>query len=255
MVCWGKFVGDVWDQILSTSASRQGNVAENAIVLDARIRHWTENVLPTYPLLPPDRGPEVRHLRQRTVALTRLNNLRLLLRRKDMLSLKYDGGLGRMCGDLAIDTVERVKAHAPEAKIPSSFRHQMTAALGGAILILSTLLVRDLPSLGLQDKGAAYAESFRDAVGVLQDLAMYLQVARRVADDFKDVIHVVTAILNGGPPDLMPATFDHLFPYQVLDFAEQQGSVSDTGTWTGGENDSWDVEIQPSSGAHGVPWM
>jgi hypothetical protein len=255
MISWAKFVGDVWDQVLSTSATRQGIDVENAIILDARIKHWTENVLPTFPLLPPDRGPEVRHLRQRTVALTRFNHLRMILRKKAMLSLKYDGNTGRLCGDLAIDTVERVKAHAPEAKIPSSFRHQMTASLGGAILILSTLLVRDLPSLGLQDKGAAYAESFRDAVGVLQDLAMYLQVARRVADDFKDVIHVVTAILNGGPPDMMPATFEHIFPYQLLDFAEQQGSVPDSTTWTGAENDSWDFEIQPSTGGYGVPWV
>lgn len=261
MTSWGKFVGDVWDQVFSPSCTKRALQGENAFILDARIKHWTEAVLPTIPLLPPDHQPESRHLRQHTLVHTRFNHLRTLLSRRTMTSLKYDGNTGRLCGDLAIDTVDRIKTHAAEAKIPSSFRFHMTASLGGAILVLATLLVRDLTAVSLQDKAPAYAESFRDAVGILHDLAIYLQVARRVSDDLKDIIHLVTTILNGGPVDMLPAQVEELFPYNFLDFAEQTG-LSDAvgaGLWSGaeiGNSDSWDFELQPfPAGFHGVPWI
>ncbi|KAF2472467.1 uncharacterized protein BDR25DRAFT_302638 [Lindgomyces ingoldianus] len=281
MVSWAKLAGDVWDQVFAPGAARRGVDGENAAVLDARIKHWTEAVLPTIPLLPTDQPPEVRHLRQHVLVHTRLNHLRLLLRRRTMVRLKYDGSTGRLCGDLAIDIVQRIKAHTPEAKAPSSFRFHMTASLGSAILILATLLVRDLASIGLQDKQSAYADSFRDGVSILHDIAIYLQAARRVADDLKDIVHVVTAVLSQQQgqdgvitQNVIPLNIDDLFPYSTLDFAQQGGwgeyhgslgmagwnGTGGTGAAGGMDNqmtnlDSWDFELQPHSGGHGVPWI
>lgn len=290
MVQWGKLIGDVWDRMFAAAAT-QGMDGESTAVLDAKIKHWTEVYLPAIPLLPKDQTPEIRHQRQHTLVYTRLNHLRLLLRRRTMISLRYDGSTGRLCGDLALDNVQLIKAHSTDAKCPSSFRFHMTASLGGSILILATLLVRDLASIGLQDQQQAYAESFRDALAILHDLSIYLQAARRVVDDFRDIVNVVTTILNqqqvashgqDGAPSLFPANIDDLFPYGALDFAQQAGAgLPDAGRqqgggggngaaaghWTGNGNgnpdvanaaslDSWDFELQPTSaGGYGVPWI
>lgn len=255
MIAWGKLVGEVWDHVFAPGAAKHREEGENTAVLDARIKHYTEVTQPTIPLLPSDFSPEPRHLKQLALVQTRFNHLRLLLRRRAMTSLRYDGTTGRICGDLAMDTVQRIKDHSHEAKLPSSFRFHMTATLGGAILILSTLLVRDLGSIGLQDKAPVYAESFRDAIGILHDIAIYFQAARRVADDCKDIVRVVTTILNGGPPDLIPTNLIELFPYNALDCTQQSG-LPDTGGWNGADVanlDSWDFELQPSG--NGVPWI
>jgi hypothetical protein len=252
-------VGDVWALSLSPCAVKDQEELENAARLEVRIKHWIGHILPTIPLLPSEAPPEERHLRQYTMIHTRFNHLRLLLRRRTMLSLTYDGPTGRVCGDFALDTVHRIKDHAQDAKSSSSFRYHMTAALRGAILMLATLLVRDLGSLGLHDRASAYAEGFRDAVGLLHDLAIYLQAARRVAEEFKDITQVVTTILNGGPPEMMPTNVADLFTRGFLDFAqpgssELNGAVSWNGT--GGTNaDSWDIELQPATQGQGVSFI
>jgi hypothetical protein len=290
MIQWGKLIGDVWDRMFAAAAvtATQGIDSESTAILDAKIKHWTEVYLPAIPLLPKDgQTPETRHQKQHTLVYTRMNHLRLLLRRRTMISLRYDGSTGRLCGDLALDNVRLIKSHAADAKGPSSFRYHMTASLGGSILILATLLVRDLSSIGLQDQQSAYAEAFRDALALLQDLSIYLQAARRVIDDFRDIVNVVTTILNQqqnpnqsqgygqeglqgggtGNGSLFPANIDDLFPYGSLDFAQQAGAgLSDTGRgtavnegWNGGQDtgfDSWDFELQPNSiGGYGVPWI
>lgn len=289
MIQWGKLIGDVWDRMFAAAATAtQGIDSESTAILDAKIKHWTEVYLPAIPLRPRDgQTPETRHQRQHTLVYTRLNHLRLLLRRRMMISLRYDGSTGRLCGDLAIANTQLIKSHAADAKSPSSFRYHMVASLGGSILILATLLVRDLASIGLQDQQSAYAESFRDALAILQDLSIYLQAARRVIDDFRDIVNVVTTILhqqqvaaqNHGQEEglqtgsLFPANIDDLFPYGALDFAQQAGSViSETGRgagggggdahgqWTGSGQemgvDSWDFELHPNSvGGYGVPWI
>lgn len=291
MIQWGKLIGDVWDRVFAAAATATHGIdSESTAILDAKIKHWTEVYLPAIPLIPKDgQTPETRHQRQHTLVYTRLNHLRLLLRRRTMISLRYDGSTGRLCGDLALANTQLIKSHAVDAKGPSSFRYHMAASLGGSILILATLLVRDLSSIGLQDQQAAYADSFQDALAILQDLSLYLQAARRVLDDFRDIVNVVTTILNQQQNsakgqgqtqghdslqsgNLFPTNIDDLFPYGTLDFAQQAGAgLSDTGRvgsggdahgqWIGsGANiegtDSWDFELQPTGGGgYGVPWI
>ncbi|KAJ4350421.1 uncharacterized protein N0V89_009042 [Didymosphaeria variabile] len=52
MVCWGRLAADVWDGFFAAAPSKDGVANDNALILDARIKHWTEVVLPTIPLLP-----------------------------------------------------------------------------------------------------------------------------------------------------------------------------------------------------------
>ncbi|KAF2194024.1 hypothetical protein K469DRAFT_617820 [Zopfia rhizophila CBS 207.26] len=271
MISWAKLGGDVWDQVFAAGAAKRGVDGENTAILEARIKHWTDAVLPTTPLLPPDQPPDVRHLRQHVLVHTRLNHLRLLLRRRTMVSLKYDGNTGSLCGDLASDIVQKIKAHSPEARIPSSFRFHVTASLGSALLILTTLLVRDLAPIGLQDRQPAYAESFREGIAILNDLAAYLQVARRVTEDLKDIVQVVTSMLeqrqvvlhNQQDGGSATSNITNLFPYTALDSVQQAGLneyQGGFGIWNGadaplGSSETWDFEVQPARGGYGVPWI
>jgi hypothetical protein len=70
MVTFGKFAGEVWDQVFSAAASRNRDSGETVVVLDARIKHWQESILPTMPLLPISGVPSRTQLRQRSLVRT-----------------------------------------------------------------------------------------------------------------------------------------------------------------------------------------
>ncbi|KAF2104989.1 hypothetical protein NA57DRAFT_51776 [Rhizodiscina lignyota] len=128
------------------------------------------------------------------------------------------------------------------------------------------------------DQHFAYAESFRGAAQMLQNLAVSLQAARRIQDDLRDITHVVTSLLNqeqASEQDLMsllPQNIDHLFPYGAIDFAQQFSPwpheifsdrveinvhTSTDSTFDPdalGTLDPWDNALQSNHG-YGVPWI
>ncbi|PSN75475.1 hypothetical protein BS50DRAFT_671616 [Corynespora cassiicola Philippines] len=271
MIFWARLVGDIWDRVFAVSATKKGLENDVPVVLDARIKHWTEFVLPSIPLLPPDHAPELRHRRQHTLVHTRLNHLCLLVRRPQLLSLAYDATTARYCGDLALDTVQRIRPHSADARLPNSFRHCMAAALASALLPLCALLVRDLAPIGLAEQHPFYAEAWRDAMAVLHELAHSLPLARRVLDDYKDVAAVVGSAvqqvqMGGSVVGAVPQGVEDLFPYKCLDFG-MQGRVGGTGgeeswgqqqqqQWSEGQGaEGWDAEILARETGWGVLWV
>ncbi|KAH8816078.1 fungal-specific transcription factor domain-containing protein [Xylogone sp. PMI_703] len=273
MIIFAKFAGEIWDQVFSARASKISNNGETLAMLDARIKHWSDTVLPNIPLLPKNKTTTKRHLRQQLLVHTRISHLRLLLRRRMMISLKYDANTGQLCGDLAIEVIHQIKAHSLEVKQPSSFRFHMATSLGSAVLILATLLGRQLSDIGLQDKISEYTENFRDGVSMLHDLAAYLQAARRIADDLEDIIQVILSIINQQPitPQIdslafAPTDIDSLFPYGAIDFAQQAGFPGqfdsnpdfEPGLFSGDVEhafDPWVGGLQPPDNCYGVPWI
>ena len=199
-----------------------------------------------------------------------MNHLRLLIHRQTMVSLSYDLATGRLCGDLAIDIVQSIGQHGHEASQPSSFRFHMATSLGGAILILATLLVHPLSPAGLEKNHSAYADKFRHSLAMLRQLALYLQAARRIVSDLEDIIQVVLLVLDqpsfspqGSLISALPTNMDDLFPYTSLDFAQQAGMMGynvgdEGGTFDyDGTNtlDSWGNETRPLANVYGVPWI
>jgi hypothetical protein len=274
MVTFARFSGEVWDQMFSASVSKTVG-PETIAVLDAKIKHWAENSLPKIPLLPPNSEPTRRHLRQHILVHTRVNHLRLLLRRRLMVSLTYSAHDGRLCGDLATDIVHQITQHSSEAREPSSFRFHMAVSLGGALLILSTLLCRSLAELGLQDLYPTYVEAFRQGHTLLNELAAGLYAARRLLLDLKDIVHVVTTIIDHTvaapqqPLMNMPTNIDNLFPYGAVDFAQHggypyesyhQGHLRQNVSYNNYEQ-SWhdwegnETQMQATTQGYGVPWI
>ena len=145
----------------------------------------------------------------------------------------------------------------------------MAVSLGGSLLTLSTLLCRPLSELGLQNLYAEYAEAFRHGLSLLQEIGDGLYAARRMLLDLKDIIHVVTAIIDRPatapqqPPVNIPS---NLFPYGAIDFAQQSGSGYPYESYSyanvqqnfgydgvGPSWNGWD-ETNPNQG-YGVPWI
>lgn len=201
-----------------------------------------------------------------------------------MVSLEYGATDAIVSGELATEIVQDMQAHTYEVTQPSSFRFHMATALGGAIIILATLLSRDLSALGLLERHALYAESYRQGVSILRELAANLQCASRILEDMRNILKVVDLVLqqnhsprameNGALMDVVPANMDELFPYDPVNFnsifttetlgsfATLGGNTSHAGIQQGLDDDgmaaSWDAwgdaPLRASCG-YGVPWV
>ncbi|KAF2438015.1 hypothetical protein P171DRAFT_372491 [Karstenula rhodostoma CBS 690.94] len=269
MVCWGRLAADVWDGFLAAAMSKDGLASDNALILDARIKHWTDVILPTIPLLPPEFPPEARQLRQHTIVQNSLDQLRLLLFRQRMLSLRYDADVAFLCRDLAINIVQRAKSHQGDASQPTSFRFSMASSLGGAMLILATLLFRDLPYIASDDRSLTHSEeAYGDATSILVDLALGLALARRIKKDFAELENLHRQTID--PTELnfghdLPVDTKELFPYTSLDFTQQLGfnagvdpdnrHTNGSGSTSTLNTDLWSSVFATKEGKYGVPWM
>jgi hypothetical protein len=189
-----------------------------------------------------------------------------------MVSLTYSASTGLLCGTLATNIIERLGEHRAEMQQPSSFRFHLATTLGGAILILATLLCRDLSSIGLQEHKAAYVKSFSTAVEMLKELAQVLRAGRRIADDLDTVVSSVQSILlrsSFSPPrdgaDIQEGAFDNLFPYLNHDPNQlPETTFPPNGAETVGSTfnydmfatlDTWDNYFHPDADDYGVPWI
>ena len=262
MACWGRLAADAWDGLFDAAVIKSGFNSETAHMLDAQIQHWTNVILPSISLLPPDQSPQVTQVRQHNLVHTRLGLLRLYLYRQVMISLTFDGERGRICGDLAIELVQRVQEHNVETVPLHSFRFYMATTLGGALLILSTLCVRDLASIGLQDHWKGYADGFREALEMIRNFSQHTNVARRILADFRHVVPVVIKVLNqqqhghSFPQQLVPASIRDLMPYSSLDFAQQvNGGVFSSDMDSTQDTDLWDPDACEKEGKYGVAWI
>lgn len=212
-------------------------------------------------------------------------HLRLLLRRRAMVSLAYTTTDGLVCGEVATEIVRDIQSHVAEVNQPSSFRFHMSITLGGAIIILATLICRDLSTVGLQEHRAGYVESYRLGLTMLRDLAINLYPAGRILHDMRHIINVAELVLQDPNPgatqdgaftSVVPANLDDLFPYGGLDqtviftdddigaFGGVTGNTLGPAGPVGGTApnqgitltpDTWDDLFFRTAGGHGVPWV
>ncbi|PVH93970.1 hypothetical protein DM02DRAFT_618919 [Periconia macrospinosa] len=274
MVHWSKFAARLWDEVLTASLREQRSHWEEGLsVFNARMVKYTEDELPSFPLLPMDSGldhlPELRQLRQHTTANVRFRQLRLLPYRQSMLSLRYSEECGRVCGDLALDIAQRVRHHTAEPNHPSSFRFVMATALGHVLLVLVTLLLRDLSAIGLEDAWQEYANAYRDTLTLLQELSTHFAMASRILDDFGSITNIVNAIVleqkgePGFPHHIIPANIRELLPYTSLDFAQQSNTggldmnrnLVDAEAATNHSTTPLEFQMSTRKGRYGVLWM
>lgn len=269
MVCWGRLAADVWDGLFAATVSKDGIANDNTLMFDARIKHWTDVVFPTIPLLQPEYPPEPRQLRQHTIVQNSLDQLRLLLFRQTLFSLQYDAETARMCGELAAKIVQRAKAHTSDANDSLPFRHHMASSLGSAILVLTVLLYRDIPYISLNDHSMTqFEEAYNEANSLLTDLSSSLGLARRIKNDFAEIETARQQALSSaelGFGGTMAADIKDMIPYTSLDFAHQHGIGAESNVLGGHANgtsasstlntDLWSSVFATRQGKYGVPWI
>ncbi|OAQ87710.1 hypothetical protein VFPBJ_01750 [Purpureocillium lilacinum] len=225
MVAFAKFAGEIWDQVFAFSGPDGPELGEKITVLDARIQYWLNTTFLSMPFIPRGSSPTTRQLWQQSLVRTRMNHLRLLLRRRRMVSLNYGTTDGLVCGDVAMDIIRDIQAYAMEVDKPSSYRFHMAISLGGAIIVLATLLCRDLTTINLQDHRPSYTESYHLGMSMLRDLAVTLPSAGRIIDDLRKIVDVVDLIVQDRTPgalqhedftNLVPPNMDDLLPYSIV---------------------------------------
>lgn len=268
-IAFSRLAGEVWDRIFAAGVTQHD--VEVVVVLDAKIKHWLDVEFPKLPLMPPDGRATRRQRRQYTLILTRFSHLRLLLRRRAMVSLQYDNLAGRLCGELAKGIVDQIGQHRDEIVEPSSFRFHMAVSLGGAVLVLSTLIIRDLSQIGLQDERTVFASAFEDGVAMLDQLAVHLTSAKRIAEDLRPIIQVANSLAirftaTAYVPD-SPTDLDGLFPQGVVDFAKQSAwfdgpflspavdpvsSLVNSGSTT---LETWETDLNYNEAGYGALWI
>ncbi|KZO90877.1 hypothetical protein CALVIDRAFT_568660 [Calocera viscosa TUFC12733] len=189
--------------------------AEASFILDARIRRWYEEI---FPKTLGFGNQELSLVQRRQMTVVRFHHLRLLVRRWQMVSLTYDSVTGRVSGDLAVQVVNQLATHKDEINLKSAFRFHMAACLGGATLILATLLVRPLSEVGLQDVETLYQQSFTQAVGMLRVIVANFQPAYRIATGLAP------------HPNNMATMLETLLAYPHLNFEPSLGVDVDDST-------------------------
>ena len=263
MVCWGRLAADIWDGLFAATVVKDGISNDHRLMFDARIKHWTEVVLPTIPLLSPEYPPEPRQLRQHTIVQNSLDQLRLLIFRETMLNSQYDAEIASTCGELAIKIVQRAKVHSTDVNERSPFRFSMASSLGSAMLMLAISLVRDIAYTGLNE------EAYNDANAILDDLAAAnFALARRIKHDFADIEVARQQVLSPtefGFGNTLGADSKDIFPYTSLDFAQQSVAGADAAVSAGHvkgsaststlNTDLWSSVATAREGRYGVPWI
>jgi hypothetical protein len=126
--------------------------------------------------------------------------------RQVITSLQYDDKYAAHFSELAVSTTDRMAALAQNARHPFSLRHHMISSLSGSLLVLCSLLVRELT----YDRQAE-VEAFRNAITMLKDLAHSQVYAKRVLGDFEAIIQVVEGAIDGKD---VPEDVAELFPYK-----------------------------------------
>lgn len=273
MIHWSRFAGSLWDSIFAVTASQNINL-EKLSTFDAAVMDFFEETYPTIFLNP-------RETRQIQFIHLSFNNLRLLARRQIMLSLQFDGGTGHVSSELVLNTIARVREYKQASEPPPyTFRHYMISPLASSLVVLCSLLVRDLssPDLGLDVCAPTYISNFGIAVAMLHDLADHFPLAQRVLVDFDKIVDIVQATnalwsvheFTLEPAhrwnkvrSVIPPNVADLFPYRdripVMQTTRIAHEFQTSGVPFGGtaedRSDPWVVDLNSEEVGRGVLWV
>ncbi|CAO2658386.1 Nn.00g061090.m01.CDS01 [Neocucurbitaria sp. VM-36] len=268
--------GHIWDTIIDASSLNNGldSSSETAALLSSQINHFLTYELPAMrvPNIPGNQGAQATSFTKTTIALNS-NTITLLLRRREMTSLQYDGTCARELGDIALDSMSHLSSltgifkHQFLSANMGTFRHHITSSVAGALLVFCALVVRDLsaPDVNLQHNSPAYVRGFRDACTLLDTLSHQIPYAKRVLDDFEALRTLVNAVIQEFTADgqvpggwvlvepLIPHNVVELFPYRALTPSfHAQNSLNPGDVLVSGQDvgSAW-----TSGGGGGVLWL
>jgi len=138
-------------------------------------------------------SPEVRKyplfvLRQNILIKVRTNHLRLLLRRKEMVSLKYDTQAAEACVAIASSSIDAIHAFHTSRFHQRTDRYSSVIYLAGAIIPLTCIIIKE--EINDNDKAlrASASEAFHKALTLLRDISPGHTFARRMLQRLRRIV-------------------------------------------------------------------
>jgi hypothetical protein len=179
--------------------------------------------------------------------------LRLLLRRKKLISLKIDSQTRKICTDLTVQVIALLNGHADEVSRPSSFRYYMAWSLGDAIITATCLLCA-----GEATTEPALTSSFKMASETLSLLSSHLPAAERIHGELAEIVRIVQSRLElaafGNAEHALPAfpeDFDQLLQMTSTTFTPFESGMEQS---TFGVSPSSDGQFYFNQSAAGGTW-
>lgn len=259
-VSFANFAGKCWDALSSPFISAS-TISERVEPLDLSILEWLQRfdrsaIDPFAALNPPETtGRNVtkeQRLIIRTVGakeriredpyaehLQMMLDLRLLLRRSQMISLTFDERVGYTCGELASSIVDEIHQASLQPQWSSSYyvRYHAPPILFSSVLVLSTIIIRTALPSSLQANLASYRLRFQQATTIIQDMANDFPIAWRLHSQLAEVIRLTKLTMPGCVPEtnlsqdpVPPAAsrdIEDLFSSEIQHLA-REGGFTDT---------------------------
>jgi hypothetical protein len=197
VILWARYAGNAIDGRSLDGATQD--------IIDRQISYFLDHDLPE--LIIPYTGPDAGAAPPLKVFITQKKTDFVLWGLRSVItSLQYDDNHAAHFSHLTVFTVNRMAAFAQDVRQPFSLRHRMVSALSNALLVLCSLLVRNLAG-----RTQSHIEAFRRTLDMLQDLAYSQPYAKRVLSDFESIVRVVEEAIDGKDA---PENVAELFPYR-----------------------------------------
>lgn len=186
MIHWSRFAGSLWDSIFVVTATPHVD-PEKVATFDEAVMNFFQETYPTIPMDP-------RQTRYIKYIYLGFNNLRLLARRQILFSPQFDDRECHIISELVNDTITHVREYEVASEpSPYSFRHYVIPSLASCLLVLCTLLIRDLssPELSLDIWMPTHMSNFDITIAMLYGLADHVPLAQRVLVDFDKIVSTI----------------------------------------------------------------
>ncbi|KIW17945.1 hypothetical protein PV08_05140 [Exophiala spinifera] len=194
IVQWGKLSSEIWNVLYSMDAASSIS-PEFIVTMDARIELLKQE-LPSYLQWQSENIPstgigltEPYIHRQAAILRLRINHLRLLLRRQELLTFDFRLRTAKICLSIATDTVNMIHTTHNSPMHQEFERYSDVVYITGAIVPLASIVIcKTIPSGNLKQSAK---HAFEKAIAILRDIAPGLTLAR---NNLKKLGRIISAV-------------------------------------------------------------
>jgi hypothetical protein len=198
VILWARYAGNAVD-----GRSLDGTTQD---IIDRQISYFLDRDLPELGI--PYTQPSAATVSPLKIFITQKKTDFVLWGLRSIItSLQYDDNHAAHLSHLTVFTVNRMAAFSQHVRQPFSLRHRMVSSLSNALLVLCSLLLRNIAG-----RTPPHVEAFHRALDMLHELAHSLVYAKRVLSDFESIVRIVEGVIGGKDA---PESVAELFPYRA----------------------------------------
>ncbi|EXJ77935.1 hypothetical protein A1O3_09094 [Capronia epimyces CBS 606.96] len=200
IVRWAKLSSEIWDAMFGVRAQKPIS-PEFVAATDDKIMQLSTGA-PRFLSWPPadEQGHEQLPAfitQQSFILYLRIRHLRMLLRREEMVSLRYEKKTARLCIEIATEVVNAVELYYSSKEPRRADRYAYTLHLTGAIVPMICIIVR---RDNADDVVRPAIHLFHRSLKIMQAISHGLAFARRTLDQLGRPIHVARNMIDSKWP-------------------------------------------------------